>query len=84
MPKLYLKATGINRFEWVDKPEKATTDARKSMEVTVKQFQSAKLEQAPRRSQQMEPDWIISVDAVVEGFLGEPGAAKSPTRRKEI
>jgi hypothetical protein len=63
MPKLYLKATGIDKFEWVDTPEKASADAKESMEVTVKKFQGAKLEPAPRRSQQIEPGWIISVDA---------------------
>jgi hypothetical protein len=74
MPRLYLKATGINKFEWVGKPEKASTDAKDSMEVTLKQFQSAKLEQAPRKSQESEPGWLISVDEVVEEFLGELGS----------
>ena len=73
MAKLYLKATGINKFEWVDKPEKANKDAKEAMEVTLKQFQSAKLEQAPRQSQQIEPGWVISVDEVVEVLPGESG-----------
>ncbi len=71
MPKLYLKATGINKFEWVGKPEKASKDNKGAMEVTLKQLQGAKLEEAPRQPRQVEPDWIISVDDVVEGFLGE-------------
>ena len=73
MPKLYLKATGIDKFEWVDKPEKASTDSKESMEVTLKQFQGARLEQAPRKSQ-VEPGWVISVDEIVEELLGETGA----------
>ena len=62
MPKLYLRATSINEFEWVAKPQDATADAKKSMEVTLRQLQGAKLEQAPRNSRQIEPGWIISVD----------------------
>jgi hypothetical protein len=36
MPKVYLLATGINKFECVDKPGKATADAREAMDVTWK------------------------------------------------
>jgi hypothetical protein len=63
MSNVYLHATGINTFEWVDKPENATSDAKESMEVTLKQFQGAKLERAPKKTQQHEPDWIISREA---------------------
>jgi len=63
MAKVYLKATGINKFEWVDKPEQATADTNKeSMEVTLKQLQDAELVKAPQKSQQFEPGWIISTD----------------------
>ena len=60
MPKVYLLATGINKFEWVDKPEKATADAKEAMDVTWKQFECAELEQAPKKTEQHEPGWIIS------------------------
>jgi hypothetical protein len=60
MPKVYLLATGINKFEWVDKPEKATADAKEAIDVTWKQFEGAELEQAPKKTQQHEPGWIIS------------------------
>ncbi len=60
MPKVYLLATGINKCECVDKPEKATADAKEAMEVTWKQFRGAALEQAPKKAEQHEPDWIIS------------------------
>ena len=60
MPKVYLLATGINKFEWVDKPEKATAVANGALGVTWKQFEGAELEQAPKKTQQHEPDWIIS------------------------
>ena len=74
MPKRYLKATSIDKFEWVAKPQDATADAKESMEVTLQQFQSAELLQAPRKSPQVEPGWIISVDEIVEDLLGEPGS----------
>jgi len=60
MPKVYLLATGINKFECVDKPEKATADATEAMELTWKQFRGAALEQAPKKTEQHEPGWIIS------------------------
>ena len=60
MPKVYLLATGINKFEWVDKPETASADAKEAMDVTWKQFEGAELEQAPKKTQQREPGWIIS------------------------
>jgi hypothetical protein len=41
MSKVYLHATGIKTFEWVDKPENATADAKESMDVTLKQFKNA-------------------------------------------
>jgi len=36
MPKVYLLATGINKSEWVDKPEKATADAKGALSLTWK------------------------------------------------
>jgi len=63
MSKVYLLATGINKFEWVDMPEKATADARESTGGTLKQLKGAELEQAPRKSPQVEPGWIISSEA---------------------
>jgi len=60
MPKVYLLATGINKFECVDKREKATADAKEAMDVTWKQSECAELEQAPKKTQQHEPGWIIS------------------------
>ena len=62
MPKVYLHATGINKFECVDKPEKATADAKEAMEVTWKQFEGAALEQAPKKAEKREPGWIISME----------------------
>ena len=61
MPKVYLLATGINKFEGVDNPEKTTADAKEAMDVTWKQFESAELEQAPKKTEQHEPGWIISM-----------------------
>ena len=49
MPKVYLLATGINKFECVDKPQEATADAKEAMDLTWKQFECAELEQAPKR-----------------------------------
>ena len=63
MSKVYLHATDINKFEWVDKPEKATVDAKESMEVTLKQLKGAELEQTPRKTEENEPGWIISSEA---------------------
>jgi len=60
MAKVYLRATGINKFEWISNPERATADTRESMEVTLKQLKGAELEQAQRKTQQAEPGWIIS------------------------
>ncbi len=74
MPKLYLKASGGNKFEWVETTEKASSDAKASMKVTLKQFQCAKLEQAHRRSPEVEPGWVISIE-VVELFPSEPGSS---------
>jgi hypothetical protein len=63
MSKVYLKATGINKIEWVDTPEQATADAEESMKVTLQQFKEAELVQAPRKTRQIEPGWIISKEA---------------------
>jgi hypothetical protein len=63
MSKIYLLATGTKEFQWVDKPENATVDAKESMEVTLKQFKGAKLEQSRKKTQQHEPGWIISSEA---------------------
>jgi len=62
MPNVYLLATGINKFEWVAEPEKATAGAKEAMEVTWKQFECAELEQAPKKTEQHEPGWIISME----------------------
>jgi hypothetical protein len=48
LPKLCLLATGVNKFECVDKPEKATADAKEAIDVTWKQFRGAALGQAPK------------------------------------
>ena len=63
MSKIYLLATGTNEFQWVDKPENATVDAKESMEVTLKQLQGAKLERAPKKYDGHESGWIISSEA---------------------
>jgi hypothetical protein len=67
---------GPNSFEWVDSPDKVThpEPSKQAAEVTLKRLKGAKLEQAPRKSQQSDPGWIISVDEVVEALLGEPGS----------
>jgi hypothetical protein len=36
MPKVYLLATGANKFEWVDKLEKATAVAKEAVDMTWK------------------------------------------------
>lgn len=64
MPKVYLRATGINRFEWVDNPENATADAKEAMEVTLKQFKDAELVQAPKKTLEHQPGWIISREVI--------------------
>lgn len=63
MSKVYLHATAINKFEWVDKPEKATALDEESMAVTLKQLQGAKLEQALKQTLEHEPGWTISSEA---------------------
>ena len=63
MPKVYFRATGTNTFEWVDKPEDATSDAKEAAEVTLAKFKRATLERAPKKHPQHEPDWIISKEA---------------------
>jgi len=62
LDKVYLRAIGINKFELVDKPGKATVGEKEAMEVTLKQFKGAELEQAPRKVQQIDPGWIISME----------------------
>ena len=62
LPKVYLIATGINKFEWVDKPEKATAVADGALGVTWKQSECAELAQAPKKTEQHEPGWIISME----------------------
>lgn len=61
MSKVYLRARG-DKFEWVDKLENATVDAKESMDVTLKQLKGAKLEQAPKKTLEHEPGWIISTE----------------------
>ncbi len=64
MARVYLRATGINKVEWISNPERATVDAKESMEVTLKQLKGAELEQAPRKTQEAEPGWVISKEGV--------------------
>lgn len=59
MPKLYLRATGPNTFEWVKSLKKATADYRKPAMVTLKQFRSAKLIEVPDLNL-MKSKWVIS------------------------
>lgn len=66
MAKVYLRAININVFEWVNDPKCATTDAKESLEVTLKQFHDAKVERAPRESQQIEPEWVITTEREVK------------------
>jgi hypothetical protein len=60
MSKVYLRAVGINKFQWVKNPQLATADANQAMAVTLKKFKRARLEQAPRKSQHVEPGWVIT------------------------
>lgn len=62
MPKVYLRANGTKSFEWVDDPEQATADEVESLKVNLKQFQSAKLEQLPAKTQHLPLRWVISAD----------------------
>jgi hypothetical protein len=66
MAKVYLRAININVFEWVNDPKCATKDAKESLEVTLKQFHDAKVERAPRESQQIEPEWVITTEREVK------------------
>lgn len=59
MPKLYLRATGPNTFEWVKSLKKATADYRKPAMVTLKQLRSAKLIEVPDLHL-MNSKWVIS------------------------
>ncbi len=59
MPKLYLRATGPNTFEWVKSLKKATADYRKPAMVTLKQLRSAKLIEVPHLHL-MKSKWVIS------------------------
>jgi hypothetical protein len=63
MSKVYLNAIGTNTFEWVDKLEKAIPQAKEAVEVTLKQLRGTELEQAPRKTEIVEPGWIISREA---------------------
>src|SRR6266478_4481406 len=76
MAKAYLRATGINKFEWISNPERATADAKESMEVTLQQLKDAELERAPRKTQEAEPGWIISK----EGADGFPDLTETVTK----
>jgi hypothetical protein len=61
MPKVYLRATGLNGFEWVKDMKNATADYKKSANVTLKQLRSAKLVEVAQL-RQMRSKWVISRD----------------------
>lgn len=63
MTKVYLRATGINTFEWVEKPEDATSDAKEAVESTLSRLNGAIIEPAPKKTLDHEPGWIISTKA---------------------
>jgi len=68
MSRLYLKATGIDKFEWVDRARKKPARTLRSGN----HFEEIPRCQAGAGStevQQVEPGWIISVDvdAIAEG-----------------
>jgi hypothetical protein len=67
MSRIYLKAAGLNRFEWVAKPQDASRAAKQSMEATQKEFHSALVEQAPPKvGDAAAPSWIISAEGVLK------------------
>lgn len=66
MPKMYLRATGTNRFEWVTSLEKAGKDEKKSMEATQKEFRSAELVEVPQ-PQGHGSKWAIRVERIYPG-----------------
>lgn len=63
MAKVYLRATGVDTFKWVDKASNATTDDIKALRVTLKRLKRAKLERALKKDLQHEPGWVISTKA---------------------
>jgi hypothetical protein len=60
MPKVYMRAANAVTFEWVDKPEYATSYDKNEMELILKRFDGAKLERAPEKHPRYEHGWIIS------------------------
>ncbi len=63
MAKVYLRATGVDTFKWVDKASKGTADNIKAVRATLKRLKRAKLERAPKKNLQHEPGWVISTKA---------------------
>lgn len=61
MPKLYLRATGPNAFEWVKSLKKATADYRKAAAVTLKLLRSAKLKEVPDQHV-MKSKWVVTTN----------------------
>lgn len=59
MPKVYLRATGPNSFEWVTSFKKATADYRKAAMATLKQLKSARLIELTD-PHLMKSKWIIT------------------------
>ena len=61
MPRVYLRATGPNKFEWVKNLKKATADYKKAATVTLKQLRRAKLVEVPD-PHLMKSKWVIRSD----------------------
>jgi hypothetical protein len=59
MPKVYLRATGVNGFQWLKNPSKATADYKKATEATLKQLRTSKLIEVPQ-PRLMRSKWLIS------------------------
>ncbi len=62
MPKVYLRAVNTTQFEWVDNPERATADSVDSLQVNLKQFKNAEIEEIPSKNPQMPSKWVIRTD----------------------
>jgi len=61
MSKEYLRATGPESFQWVERLEEATTDDKQSANATLKQLKNAELVEVPR------PAGMASKWAIVRG-----------------
>jgi hypothetical protein len=60
MPKVYMRAANAITFEWIDRPEYATSYDKEEMELIVKRLEGAVLEPAPETNSLDEQRWIIS------------------------